>query len=124
MRMLIDDNRATLIPAWVEGSPVYAYDAVSLHCDAGGYESSDDGIYDYDVTRCTHSITSSTSGTTTFHGDAGFTHTGGCFSGLAAGGNGTSGNLPNPGCHCTATGFTSLMPGGGCIEIRLGRMVG
>jgi RHS repeat-associated protein len=83
MRMLIDDIRVTLIPAWAAGAPVYAYDSIPFHYDAGGYES----IYDYDVTRCTNSITSSTTVTTTFHGEAGFEDNGGLFED-AAGGHG------------------------------------
>lgn len=63
-------------------APLYAYDATPSLCHIGIY----DAIYDYDVTRCAHSITSSTTVTTTFHGDAGFEGNGGWLSGPAVGG--------------------------------------
>ncbi len=60
---------------------IYAYDAFLIHCDRGVY----DPVYDYDVTRCTRGITSSTSGTTTFYGDAGITDNACCLPYPAAG---------------------------------------
>jgi hypothetical protein len=60
-------------PFWAGLDASYAYDAFLIHCDRSVYDS----IYGYDVTRCANSITSSTTVTATFHGDAGIEDNGG-----------------------------------------------
>ncbi len=73
MRTLGGNNITTVIPAWAQAVPPYAYDTTPFHCGIGVY----DYIYAYDYTRCANSITSSTTVTTKFHGDAGFADNGG-----------------------------------------------
>ena len=72
-------GNSTAIP--VATAPPHAYDAAPTHCFLCSY----DAIYDYDVSGCIHSRTSSTSVATTFDGDAGFVGNCGLFEGTAGG---------------------------------------
>ncbi len=68
MKLTIGKNITTLIPPWATADPPYAYDATPTHCSPCTY----DALCDYDDIRRANSRTSSTSVTTTFHGDPGF----------------------------------------------------
>ncbi len=81
MRISIDDNSVKVIPSSSLGAPFCDYDGMPTRCYFNVYDS----IYAYDDTCNTRGITSSTSGTTTFHWEAGLTDNGGGFSCLAGG---------------------------------------
>ncbi len=81
MNLLSGNNMATLIPPWAQAAPPYTYDTTPSLCHSSDYAA----IYDYDVTRCANSITSSTWVTTTFHGDTGIADNGGDIPDPAAG---------------------------------------
>lgn len=73
MNKLTDNNMVTLIPPWATTDTPYTYDFVPTSCVLSIYDS----LHDYDATEYTISITSITTVTTMFHGDAGFANNGG-----------------------------------------------
>ena len=72
---------ATLIPPLAIAASPYAYAAAPTHCFLCSY----DAIYDYDVSGCFRSRTSSTSVTTTLSGASDFTANEACFPDPAGG---------------------------------------